>query len=164
MSRVQFTIRDYRPEDFQTLWALDQSCFPPAIAYTQYELRSYLRRPRAFALVAESEAAGGAEVAGFVVAESAREIGHIITIDVKSSARRQRVGSALLEAAESQLLGARCKVVRLETAVDNLAALAFYKRHGYDLLKVIPRYYSNAVDALLLEKYFASGAATPTSQ
>jgi ribosomal protein S18 acetylase RimI-like enzyme len=42
--------------------------------------------------------------------------------------------------------------VRLETAVDNLPALTFYKRHGYDIVKTMPRYYSNGVDAFSLEK------------
>jgi ribosomal protein S18 acetylase RimI-like enzyme len=40
----------------------------------------------------------------------------------------------------------------LETAVDNVAALLFYKRRGYNVLETFPRYYSNAMDALLLEK------------
>jgi len=45
-----------------------------------------------------------------------------------------------------------CRSIYLETAVDNAAALAFYKRHRYDVIKTVPRYYSNGVDALVLEK------------
>jgi [ribosomal protein S18]-alanine N-acetyltransferase len=156
---VRFTVRDYRQEDFDTLWAIDQSCFPPGISYSQYELRSYLRRPDAFTLVAESAAEPtqepeprGPEILGFLVAESSRRVGHIITIDVRSEARRHRIGSALLDIAESRLSAANCRLVRLETAVDNVSALAFYKRRGFDVIKTIPRYYSNHVDALLLEK------------
>jgi len=92
-------------------------------------------------------------VCGFLVAECGRrKIGHIITIDVRSEARRHRVGSALLDAAELRLRSAQCQLVRLETAVDNVAALLFYKRRGYNVLETIPRYYSNGMDALLLEK------------
>ena len=40
----------------------------------------------------------------------------------------------------------------LETAVDNRAALAFYKAHEYDVVRTIPRYYSDGVDALVLKK------------
>ena len=40
----------------------------------------------------------------------------------------------------------------LETAVDNLAALSFYKRHGYNVIRTWPRYYSNGVDALVMKK------------
>jgi ribosomal protein S18 acetylase RimI-like enzyme len=47
---------------------------------------------------------------------------------------------------------AGCRAIYLETAVDNAAAIAFYKRHGYDVIKTVPRYYSNGVDALVLEK------------
>jgi ribosomal protein S18 acetylase RimI-like enzyme len=36
--------------------------------------------------------------------------------------------------------------------VDNAVALAFYKRHQYSVVKTIPRYYSNGVDAFVLEK------------
>ena len=40
----------------------------------------------------------------------------------------------------------------LETAVDNVPALSFYKRHGYNVIRTWPRYYSNGVDALVLKK------------
>lgn len=156
---MRFTVRDYRREDFNTIWAIDQACFVPGIAYSQYELRAYIRRSGGFTLVAETETdehVGGEPeraVLGFVVAESSRRgVGHIITIDVRSEARRHRIGSMLLEAAEVRLRSAQCHAVRLETAVDNVSALAFYKRHGYDVIQTIPHYYSNGVDALLLEK------------
>jgi ribosomal-protein-alanine N-acetyltransferase len=62
------------------------------------------------------------------------------------------VGSLLLRAAEARLRAADSRSVELETAVDNLSALSFYKRHGYSVIKTRPRYYSNGVDALVLEK------------
>jgi ribosomal protein S18 acetylase RimI-like enzyme len=43
-------------------------------------------------------------------------------------------------------------LVELETAVDNLSALSFYKRHAYSVVRTFPRYYSNGVDALVLQK------------
>ncbi len=78
--------------------------------------------------------------------------GHIITIDVIASARRFGVGSLLLGTAEDRLRAAGCRSIELETAVDNSSALAFYKRHGYSVIKTFPRYYSNGVDALVLQK------------
>lgn len=170
---MRFTVRDFRPADFNTLWAIDQSCFDPEIAYSRYELQVYLRRPGAFTLVAESgednphfpaDAAlsksrpvNDQSTLGFIVAESSRRgIGHIITIDVRPIARRHHIGSTLLAAAENRLRAAKCQAVRLETAVDNASAISFYKRHGYDVIKVIPHYYSNGLDALLLEKALLS--------
>ena len=94
-----------------------------------------------------------AGIAGFIVAEAgARARGHIITIDVIAAARRFGVGSLLLRAAEDRLILAECRAVELETAVDNISALSFYKRQGYTVIRTLPRYYSNGVDALVLEK------------
>jgi ribosomal-protein-alanine N-acetyltransferase len=62
----------------------------------------------------------------------------------------------LLQAAEGRLQTAGSKAVSLETAVDNISALAFYKRHGYNVIETMPRYYSNGVDALRMKKALAS--------
>jgi ribosomal-protein-alanine N-acetyltransferase len=167
---VPFTVRDFQPADFETLWRIDQTCFLPGISYSRPELRLYMKRRASFTLVAVSaepkDAAGivsakGAKhsppkeagIAGFIVAEAgSRARGHIITIDVIAPARRFGVGSLLLRAAEDRLILAECRTVELETAVDNISALSFYKRQGYTVIRTLPRYYSNGVDALVLEK------------
>jgi ribosomal-protein-alanine N-acetyltransferase len=169
---VPFTIREFHPTDFDTLWRIDQLCFPPGIAYSRAELKLYIRRRGSFTLLAvdagppESAnldsgkstknspqiAQANVRVAGFIVGEADRANGHIITIDVIAPARRAGAGSLLLRAAEDRLRHANCKSVELETAVDNVSALQFYKRHGYNVIKTFPRYYSNGVDALILQK------------
>ncbi len=122
------------------------------ISYSQPELRHYMRRRGAFTLLQEDEQG----VAAFVVAESSRRgAGHIITIDVKARARRRGHGSELLRAAEERLRAGGCGAVLLEVAVDNETAIRFYKRHGYSVLKTIPRYYLDSVDALLMGKPLA---------
>jgi ribosomal-protein-alanine N-acetyltransferase len=151
---VELIIRDYLSDDFLTLWQIDQLCFPPGISYSRYELSTYIRRRNAFTLIAENGSGEGCRrILGFLVAESSpRHGGHIITIDVLAEARKQGVGSELLKSAEKRLQVAGCRATYLETAVDNAPALAFYKRHGYDVIKTVPRYYSNSLDALVLEK------------
>jgi len=158
---VAFTIRDFQPTDFDTLWRIDQACFPAGVSYSRAELQTYMRRRGSFTLLAVKDAASKASgvatfdstVGGFIVAEADRRgSSHIITIDVLKNARRSGVGSLLLQAAEERLRAARSRSVELETAVDNLTALSFYKRHGYTLIRTIPRYYSNGVDALVLNK------------
>ena len=184
-SYVPFTIRDFQPQDFETLWRIDQGCFPPGISYSRHELKFYIGRRGSFTLVATilddagrrnetriTDKHGGinlnpggqpmaadttqaatfsAEIAGFIVSQ-AGAIGHVITIDVVSSARRSGVGSQLLQAAEDRLRTDGSRAVALETAVDNSAALSFYKRNGYSVTKSLPRYYSNGTDALVLRK------------
>jgi len=146
---VPFAIRDFKAEDFETLWQVDQECFPPGISYSRQELKVYLRRKGSFSLVAVGR--DGASIAGFIVAYGG-PMGHIITIDVIEAARRSGVGSLLLKAAEERLQAAGSRAVGLETAVDNLAALSFYKRRGYSVIRTWPRYYSNGVDALVMKK------------
>jgi ribosomal-protein-alanine N-acetyltransferase len=150
---VDLSLREFRCEDFDLLWSIDQECFPPGIAYSRRELADYIRRRGSFTLVAVASRGGPASVNGFVVAEaSPRGDGHIITIDVLPASRRLGAGSRLLKAAEDRLRAANCHTVILETAVDNKIALAFYKRHQYEVMKTLPRYYSNGVDALVLQK------------
>ncbi len=143
------SIRDYCPADFEALWKIDQECFAQGISYSRRELEFYIRRPRAFTLVGEME--GG--IVAFVVADRDRRgHGHIITIDVLPSARRSGLGAQLMSMAEERLRAAGCRLVYLETAVDNATALAFYKRLGYSVVSTIPRYYLDSVDALVLMK------------
>jgi ribosomal-protein-alanine N-acetyltransferase len=158
---VEIALREFRRQDFNRLWQIDQECFVPGIAYSRLELAAYIRLRGAFTVVAEPEgAAGESPVLGFIVAQANRRgVGHILTIDVPPASRRLGVGSKLLATAQERLREAACRRVVLETAVDNAAALAFYKRHQYSVVKTIPRYYSNGVDAFVLEKELFLGAA-----
>ena len=145
---VAIVVRDYKPEDFESLWRMDQECFPPGISYSKQELSGFVRHRGSFTLVATDDKE---KLQGFIVAHCAAS-GHVITIDVGPGTRRAGVGSLLLRAAEERMRAAGCRAVGLETAVDNLTALSFYKRHGYDVIRTWPRYYSNGVDALVLKK------------
>jgi [ribosomal protein S18]-alanine N-acetyltransferase len=154
---VAFTLRDAGPDDLETLWRIDQSCFSQGIAYSRQELRFFMRRRGAFTLVAVNEdgdagdANDAAKIGGFIIAHGGAT-GHIITIDVVASARRGGLGSQLLLAAEDRLRSAGSRAVNLETAVDNRGALLFYKRHGYEVVEAIPGYYADGADAFLLRK------------
>ncbi len=145
-------IRESGFPDFDQLWRIDQQCFTSGIAYSQEELAQYMRIGGCFALAAESADGTGA-LAGFVLATlDRRGVGHIITIDVLPQAQRQGLGSQLLAAAEARLGEQGCTRVLLEVAVDNHAALAFYQRHQYAVMRTLPRYYLGTLDALLMEK------------
>lgn len=165
--RVRLAIRDFHNDDFEVLWQIDQQCFPPQVSYSREELWVYLKVPGSFTLIAEptsapegDRSAAPPEILGFVVANLNRaRAGHIITIDVLPGARRSGVGSALLRAAEERLNRQGCKWIRLETAVDNASALAFYKRHSFAVVRTIPQYYPNGIDAFVLKKDLPSAAA-----
>ena len=93
---VEFLIRDYRAADFDTLWEIDQVCFPPGIAYTQMDLTGFVTRRKAITRVAEFAAGRdvASGIAGFAVAQPIRNIGRILTLDILPEARRYRRGFA----------------------------------------------------------------------
>ena len=144
----KYQLRDFQPEDLETIWKLDQICFTRGIAYSKPELAHYIKQPRAFTIVAEAEA-----ICGFIVIEQdPKQTGRIITIDVHPDARRAGLGTLLMNAAEARLRELKSQRIILEVAVDNLSALTFYKKHGYAVVKTIPRYYMGSLDALRMEK------------
>jgi [ribosomal protein S18]-alanine N-acetyltransferase len=155
---VAFRIRDYRSTDFDRLWRIDQLCFPPGIAYTQMELSGFITKRNAITLVGELQhqqpAPNTPQIAGFVVAHPVRaKYGRILTLDVLPEARRLGLASQLMEQCEQRLRLLGCVDIYLETAVDNEAALQLYRKLGYEILRVLPGYYSShALDAFQMGK------------
>jgi ribosomal-protein-alanine N-acetyltransferase len=145
---VEVRLRPYEPADFDALYEIDQACYPPGIAYSKRTLRWFLRLPGAHTLVALD----GAKPIGFILSEYEGPRAHIITLDVLEPYRRQHVGTDLLIAQEAWLAGQGVRRIVLETATDNLAAIAFWQKHGYRTCGVLKRYYLGRVDAYYMEK------------
>ena len=157
-------VRPATADEFESLWQIDQNCFPPGIAYAREELQWYMQLPQAFTLVSENKG----KIAGFVLASIAQvrgkkrgsggelatieSVGHIITIDVLAKWQRTGIGSKLLTQTEQKLRDEGCRTVLLETGVDNDSAIRFYKKHGYSVMRTLPRYYLDSLDAFLMGK------------
>jgi [ribosomal protein S18]-alanine N-acetyltransferase len=147
-------VRNYAPEDFHRLLEIDQTCFVEGIAYCEEEMCYFLSMPGAIVLVGLQDE----RIMGFVIADrfrprrATRLVGKIITIDVVPPAQHSGLGTLLMSLAEDGLKQAGCDYVSLEVAVDNEPALNFYKKHGYSVLKVLPRYYLDSIDGLLMGK------------
>ncbi len=165
---AKFSVRDYRPTDFDTVWEIDQRCFPPGIAYSKLELGRFLAKRNAVALVAEFPkdeiqpddspvANSDHRIAGFVVAHSLRhKYGRILTLDILPEARRAGMGTKLMSACEERLQLLGCSAVYLETAVNNESALRLYRKLGYEVLDILPGYYaSQSLDAFQMGKRLA---------
>lgn len=137
-------------EDVDALFALDQACFRPGIAYSKAELKYFLFHPSGISQVA----ADGDWIAGFAVAEMrmhhGEPIGHIVTIDVDPSRRRLGVGRLLMDAIAGRCAQAGAQKLQLEVAVDNDGAVAFYKELGFTPTGRIRGYYLGKLDALVM--------------
>ncbi len=148
-----WTLRKVERADVDGLFQLDQQCFAPGIAYSRAEMLRFVSGPHAISLLAES--ASGALV-GFIIAEMRRKgdmrLGHIVTIDVAESMRRKGLGRALLFAVEKRLREMGIGQVRLEVAVNNLGAQAFYEQEQFARIGRIEGYYADRTDAFVMEK------------
>jgi ribosomal protein S18 acetylase RimI-like enzyme len=150
------SLRPYEPRDFAALHKLDKSCFPPGISYSKTTLRYFLTIPSADCVVALE----GSHIAGFILSEENPPLAHIITLDVAQKERRRGVGSALLDKLESNLVARAVRSILLETATDNEAAVAFWRRHGYRSEAVLKRYYLGRVDAYEMRKILPPASKT----
>lgn len=142
------------------LYKIDQVCFAAGIAYSRSELRYFLHHPKSFTVVAEDDSS---DIIGFCVVQEymheGKRLGHVITIDVLPVARKQGTGRALMEAVEAHFEENGIGYMRLEVAIDNLAAQAFYRSQGFVSVGRIPGYYLGRLDAFVMQKHLVR--ATP---
>jgi ribosomal-protein-alanine N-acetyltransferase len=128
---------------------MDQACFPRGIAYGSAEMKLYVQASGSFCMIAEVAGA----IAGFIVTERTAEISHIITLDVLESHRRRNIGSRLLESAETAAAAQGARLMYLETATTNKAAIALWKKHGYrESGSRLKNYYGRGLDAFHMHK------------
>ena len=146
---MKFTLRTYAPEDFETIYEIDQECFEREIAYTRRDMRAYLHFPGAECVVAET---ARGKIAGFCIAARRGHLGYLITMDVLPQYRRKGFAAALLTEAERSLAGRGVSEMWLETATDNEAAIAFWLKHGYRKRGVREGYYPDGRDAFTMQK------------
>jgi [ribosomal protein S18]-alanine N-acetyltransferase len=143
-------VRSYRRNDLPKLHEIDQACFPPGISYSREDLERFIHMRNARTWVAEEQG----EIAGFLVADrQPRGVAHIITVDVVESRRRAGVGGALMDAAEAWARQERCRLMYLEVAEGNSAALAFYESRHYISIERIADYYSTGLAAWVMVKW-----------
>ena len=141
---------------------------PEGIAYPRQEIAWLLRSADALTLAAEHVE----EVVAFIALQfrslgpararlqpSARRRGELITIDVLQKVRRERIGWRLHEALEQEFCRQGGENIELHVAVDNRAAIAFYRRLNYQCVGRVSRYYLDSIDAWRMEKNFRSAGA-----
>jgi len=143
-------LRAFRADDLETLYKIDQACFPPGIAYPREELNGFISQRRSRTWVAEESG----ETIGFLIAErQAQNVAHIVTIDVVDRWRRRRVGTLLMDAAELWAQEQKLLFVYLETEENNTAAQRFYEARGYRKVDRVENYYADGTSAWVMLKW-----------
>jgi [ribosomal protein S18]-alanine N-acetyltransferase len=104
--------------------------------------------------------------AGFLVAQEDNRVvgyiifwikyedeGHIISIAVDKSYRRQEVGSKLVETSLDVFKKFNVNEIKLEVRVGNKGARKFYIEMGFIEEKIIENYYEDLEDAVIMSRY-----------
>jgi ribosomal protein S18 acetylase RimI-like enzyme len=163
---LKITLRTYSAEDFETLYQIDQACYPPDTAYSRSDMRAYLGLAGAECVVAEVSQDGTSarrrkraessnaskQIAGFCISVRRDKDGYIVTMDVLEQFRRLGIATALLGEIEKRLVTNGVLRVGLETATDNHAGVAFWQKRGYRTRGVRKGYYPGRRDAHAMTK------------
>jgi ribosomal-protein-alanine N-acetyltransferase len=157
---MSITLRPYQQHDFEALHRLDQSCFPSGVAYSRMALDYFLTLPSAVCDLAVE----GQRIVGFILSEQNPLQAHVITLDVAPEHRRQGIGSTLLVEHERNLTLHDLRSVRIETAIENAVAVAFWQRHGYRIEAVLKRYYLGRLDAYEMRKILPAATTAKLAQ
>ena len=154
---MRITLREYVPVDFEALYQIDQACYEPGIAYSRRTLSEYLDLAAVDCVIAER----AGKIIGFCLTAREGSAGYIVTMDVLAAHRRSGVGTRLLAEAERRMEAAGVRRVALETATDNVSAIAFWKKHGYRVRGVKKNYYPGGRDAFAMAKTIARENPAP---
>lgn len=142
-------IGEAKRDEIDALLALEEASF----ATDRLSRRSFLhfiRRGPHGLLVARD----GNALLGYVLVlfRTGTSLARIYSIAVDHQARGRGVASKLLEAAEALASEHFCLYIRLEVHIANTAAIALYRKFGYQNFARIKQYYEDGADAEQLEK------------
>jgi ribosomal-protein-alanine N-acetyltransferase len=143
-------VRPFADADLAAVHAIQSKC-PQA---AQWRPEGYLHlagEPGGLILVAEIEAGGPPEVAGFAAFHRVLDEAELRNLAVAPAHQRQGIARALLEEGIRTLQRAGARRIFLEVRPSNYPALAFYASAGFKFLCARGSYYQDpAEDALVM--------------
>ncbi len=138
-------IRAMTESDLDRVMAIETRTFPNP--WRRSFFASDIRRPDALCIVAEDQTG----VIGYLVAWGREEV-HIANIAVAAEARRQGVGTKLMEAAIEFARHQKAENIYLEVRMSNTGAQRFYRRFNFVPTYIRRGYYENGEDAIVMER------------
>lgn len=140
----RFSLRRAKVSDLEMIYQLDQSLFPPLIAFSLESFYFALIDPTCDTIVAEQNR----RVTGFIMlAGDRRKAGTIVTIDVATDCQNMGIGTALMNEAVASAKRKGFNAVYLQVAVSNETAIRFYNKYGFTPLRILKKYYLDKTDA-----------------
>ncbi|HUN91385.1 MAG TPA: GNAT family N-acetyltransferase [Burkholderiaceae bacterium] len=117
-------------------------------SWGQARVARCIRDPATNVIVTRS----GGDVAAFGIMKYRDDEAHLVLLAVRAEARRRGTGGAIVRWLESSALTAGIGVVYLEARRCNGGARAFYRRLGYEEIRVLHGHYDGHEDGIRLAK------------
>jgi ribosomal-protein-alanine N-acetyltransferase len=143
--RAGAAIRAFRPDDAAGLTSILRES-PEAANWTQANYREWMNSPGAVAFVSEVDG----RVTGFIIGRQMADEAEVLNLAVAPPARRKGQGSAVLKAALVEFRTRGVSRVYLEVRESNLAARAFYAKHGFSQSGKRLNYYRKPEEAAIV--------------
>ena len=144
----EITLRDYRPGDWEAMYALDLVCFEPVFQFSRRAMRSFAEETGAVTLLAEADG----ELAGFCIAHLEEKTGYVVTLDVAPAWRRRGIARLLMEEVEARVRAEGGIGMALHVYTGNVGAMQFYEGLGYGRVSIDKGFYGRGMDALVYRK------------
>jgi ribosomal-protein-alanine N-acetyltransferase len=146
---VEVTLRQYRAEDLEAMYALDIVCFEPAFRFSRRAMRRFAEARGAIPILAEIE---GGELAGFGIAQMEARVGYVVTLDVAPAWRRHGLARRLMAEMEARAAAAGAGTMELHVFAGNAGAMRFYEGIAYGRVGMVEGFYGRGLDALVYAK------------
>ena len=148
MSTQQVTIRPLGYADLPQVIAVERRAFPTPWSLAMFVLE--LSKPSSVCLAAVLDAGTGPQtLVGYLVCSRYADVWHLMNIAVDPPMLRRGIASALIERL-LEVAGPH-ESYTLEVRPSNPAAIALYRRFGFEPAGTRPRYYADTgEDALIM--------------
>jgi ribosomal-protein-alanine N-acetyltransferase len=152
-----FRLRKFELDDLQRVMYLNRVCLPEN--YTDFFFIDLKQRfPETFFVAEEN-----GEIVGYIMCRIEVGLaslglggllrkGHIVSVAVLPESRRKGIAKALIETTMEGMRQYNAKQCYLEVRVTNDAAVALYKKLGFEISRTIHGYYSDGEDAYMMSK------------
>jgi [ribosomal protein S18]-alanine N-acetyltransferase len=146
--------RDYRANDLEGMFELDEACFAEEFRFDRESMREFAEEQNAIVRIAEKVSG---EIAGFVIVHVEYVVtawrAYVVTLDVAAECRQTGLGRRLMREVEANAMAAGVRWIQLHVFTGNAGAIRFYERMGYERISMQKDFYGGAgLDAFVYGK------------
>lgn len=134
--------------DMTEVLEIEQQSFD--FPWTEEDFLCCLRQRNCIGMVAEHQE----RIVGFMIYELLKSQLHILNFATSASARRQGVGTQMIEKLINKLTQQRRQEIRLEVRDGNLPAQLFFRNQGFSATNVLRNYYEDTAEDAYVMRYF----------